>query len=216
MKKQISKRIALLSSLLLFSSIAGRAESASIVFKVGFLKPKDVGGTGVIFGGTFGQAIDDHLTLGVSVDYFNKTFSDEKEVERRPTGTGSYSKVLQTYDFHVRYLPVMASALITIPMVGMIKPYGTANLGYGLANVSYDFYALPGYDYQVDTSDKGWYSGFNWRISGGAKLKLGFRSAIIGELFYNGGGLTRTEGNIKWKKDMSGIGGTLGLSITTG
>ena len=61
----------------------------------------------------------------------------------------------------------------------------------------------------------GTYSGFGWRIGGGARMKLGFRSALLAGVYYNGNTVSKSQAeNVFTDLKMSGLGFGAGLELS--
>ncbi|MDI6739691.1 MAG: outer membrane beta-barrel protein [Candidatus Edwardsbacteria bacterium] len=189
-------RILKLSALVLL--MAGSAWGLSLNAGAGYFKPAGVSGSGgVLFSFGAGQRVDDMVMANIQLDFFNKTFKKETStpVDTAAGAIVSTEKRLVEYEHSVKYFPITAGVVITLPMGMLIKPYVEGRVGYGLAHVSYNYnktlYDIP----DTNRPESGTYSGFGWRIGAGGRMKLGFRSALTAGISYNGDTCSRSAGN---------------------
>jgi hypothetical protein len=121
------------------------------------------------------------------------------------------------YNHTVKYLPISAGVVITLPVdiTASIRPFIEGRVGYGIANVSYDYneslYDIP----DASRPESGTYGGFGWRLNGGLRVSLGSRSGLTIGAFYNGNKVSRSQdANTFVDLDMSGLGGGAGLELS--
>jgi hypothetical protein len=177
---------------------AGTAWGMSLNAGAAYFKPSGVeGGGGVLFSLGAGQRVDDMVMANIQLDYFNKTFKKETTttVDTSSTSIAHTAQRLVEYEHSVKYFPVTAGVMITLPVGMLIHPYVEGRVGYGLAHVSYSYnkslYNIP----DNNRPESGTYSGFGWRLGGGARLGLGSRSALTAGVSYNGNTCSRSAGN---------------------
>jgi len=181
-----------------------------LALKGGYYNPSGVKGNGgLLLGLGVGNAVDDMVNLSFGIEYFGKSFEEKQEADTTSTtGITTTTMVKVLYEHKVTYLPLWTSLNFTLPVGGTIKPYVGGDLGWGLARVSYDYKDTTiSVDKITQGPDDGFYTGFGWRIRGGARIGLGLKSALLLEASYNGTTVAREEdGGWERELDMSGIG----------
>lgn len=205
MKTKRTIALALLALLAVGGAASGKALNAGAAY----FKPSGVeGGGGLLLSLGVGQRVDDMVMANVQLDFFNKTFTKELT---SPVDTDTSSVVhiesrQVAYKHSVKYFPITAGVVVTLPMGMLIKPYVEGRVGYGLARVSYDYnaslYNIP----EASRPESGTYSGFGWRLGAGARLGLGLRSALTAGISYNGNTCSRSAGeDVFTDLKMSGL-----------
>jgi opacity protein-like surface antigen len=206
------KKILFLAAILAAAQLAG---ALTLTGGASYFKPSGVEGNGgVMLSLGLGQRVDEMVMATLELDFFNKTFKKESVVPV-DTAAGSIVSVENRsveFEHSVKYFPLTAGVVVTLPMGGRVNPFLEGRLGYGLASVSYKYNA------EVATASKpndGTYSGFGWRIGGGARMKLGFRSALLAGVYYNGNTVSKSQDeNLFTDLKMSGIGFGAGLELS--
>jgi hypothetical protein len=196
-------------------ALAGTAWGMSFNAGAAYFKPSGVeGGGSAMFSLGVGQRVDDMVMVNVQLDYFGKTFKKE-DISTVDTSSSSIAHTTQRlveYEHSVKYFPITAGAVITLPMGMLIHPYIEGRVGYGFAHVSYTYnqslYNIP----NNNRPESGTYSGFGWRLGGGARLGLGSRSALYGGVYYNGNTCSRSAGNDLFT-DLKMSGMTIGAGL---
>lgn len=203
------------SILIVTLALAHMAGALTLTGSASYFNPSGVEGSGgVMLGLGLGQRVDEMVMATLEIDFFNKTFKKESVVPV-DTAAGSIVSVENRsvlFEHSVKYFPLTAGVVVTLPMGGRINPFLEGRLGYGLAHVSYNYSAEV-----VSTSkpNDGTYSGFGWRIGGGARMKLGFRSALLAGIYYNGNTVSKSQAeNLFTDLKMSGIGIGAGLELS--
>ncbi len=214
------RRIAILiAAYLLLAGTAGAGmlpfANSLLTIKGGYFNPSGVkGGGGLLLGLGAGNAVDDMVSLSLGLEYFGKSFEEKLEADTASTaGITSTTMVKVLYEHKVTYLPLWASLNLTLPLGRAIKPYLGGDLGWGLARVSYDYKDTDIAESAITQGpDNGFYGGLGWRVRGGARIRLGLRSALLLEGSYNGTTVSREEdGGWERELDLSGLG--LGAAI---
>jgi hypothetical protein len=180
-----------------------------LTLKGGYYNPSGVKGSGgLLLGLGVGNAVDNMVSLSFGLDYFGKSFEEKQEADTfSTTGITTTTMVKVLYEHKVTYTPLWAGLNITLPIGSSIKPYIGGDLGWGLANVSYDYKDTIAVEKIIQGPDDGFYSGFGWRARGGARIGLGIRSALLLEASYSGIKVSREEdGGWERELDMSGFG----------
>jgi hypothetical protein len=197
---------------------AGTAWGMSLNAGAGYFKPSGVsGGGGLLLSLGAGQRVDDMVMANIQLDFMNKTFTKKNTtpVDTAPGAIVSTQQTLVEYEHSVKYFPVTAGVVITLPMGMLFKPYVEGRVGYGLAHVSYTYnqslYDIP----NNSRPESGTYTGFVWRLGAGARLGLGMRSALTAGVSYNGNTCSRSAGNNLFTElKMSGFIIGAGLELT--
>ena len=195
--------------------LAPLASGMALTGGASFFNPSGVEGSGgLMFSLGAGQRVDEMVMASVQLDYFNKTFKKET-IAPVDTAAGSIVSVESRsveFEHSVKYFPLTAGVVITLPMGARLNPYLQGRVGYGLANVSYSYSAnIP----DANKPNGGTYSGFCLRIDGGVRMKLGFRSALYLGGFYNNNTVSKTQAaNLFTDLKMSGIGIGAGLELS--
>lgn len=206
------KKILFLAAMLAAARLAG---ALTLTGGASYFNPSGVEGSGgVMLSLGLGQRVDEMVMATLELDFFNKTFKKETVVPVDTAAGSIVSVENRSVDFEhsVKYFPLTAGVVVTLPMGGRVNPFLEGRLGYGLASVSYKYSA------EVVAASKpndGTYSGFGWRIGGGARMKLGFRSALLAGVYYNGNTVSKSQAeNLFTDLKMSGIGFGAGLELS--
>lgn len=206
------RKILTLAAVLALAQLAG---ALTLTGGASYFKPSGVeGGGGAMLSLGLGQRVDEMVMATIQLDYFNKTFKKQTTVPVDTAAGSIVSVENRSVDFEhsVKYFPLTAGVVVTLPMGGRANPFLEGRLGYGLARVSYSYSA------EVVTASKpndGTYSGFGWRVGGGARLKLGFRSALLAGVYYNGNTVSKSQAeNLFTDLKMSGLGFGAGLELS--
>ncbi len=211
----MKKHTILMTALIL--ALAAGANAMTINGGAAWFNPTGVEGSGaVLFSLGAGQRVDAMVMANIQLDFMNKTFTKELSttVDLDTTSIVNLSTREVAYNHSVKYFPISAGVVITLPVdiTYSIKPFIEGRVGYGIANVSYDYnettYDIP------DTSrpESGTYTGFGWRLAGGIRMSLGSRSGLTLGAFYNGNTVSRSQdSNTFVDLEMSGLG--LGASL---
>jgi opacity protein-like surface antigen len=212
----MKKYMILLPALILFMS-AG-AGAMTINGGAAWFNPSGVEGSGgVLFSLGCGQRVDEMVMANIQIDFMNKTFTKELSttVDLDTSSIVSLSTREVAYKHSVKYFPISAGVVITLPMniAPSIKPFIEGRVGYGIAHVSYSYNESAGYTIpEANRPESGTYTGFGWRLGAGTRLSLGLRSGLTLGVFYNGNRVSRSQdANTFVDLDMSGLG--LGASL---
>ena len=210
------KKYMIILPVLILALTAG-AEARTISGGAAWFNPTGVEGSGgVMFSLGLGQRVDDMVLANIQLDFMNKTFTKELNttVDLDTSSIVTLSTRYVAYKHSVKYFPVSAGAVITLPVdiTYSIKPFIEGRVGYGFANVSYDYnettYDIP----EASRPESGTYAGFGWRLAGGIRVSLGSRSGMTLGAFYNGNTVSRSQdSNTFVDLEMSGMG--LGASL---
>jgi len=132
-----------------------------------------------------GPMLDEHLQLGLGVDWIHKA-ENISSVSTSTTGPGGVPiEVKQDIArASVNMFPIMAFLQFSGPDDMGIIPY------FGVAG-GYEVLLLSGDDFVTGQSFEGTFSGWGWQLWGGAALPLGGRTRLTGEVYLNGAELGR-------------------------
>lgn len=205
----MKKNFIVFVSLIIIAGGLSAQESATII-NIGSFNPKATD-SGFIFGVGQSRIFDERVELGFSIDLFSNKYTDETSVpDTLISGTQTNTKQV-SLETNTIYIPLLANLTVKMPVEFPIIPYIGVGIGYSML---WDTYK----NYEDDIKDTKFFSGFGWRLAAGGLYPLGSRSAITGEVFFNGGKPSRSEdveeGLPTWQEvDMSGLGFRLGIKL---
>jgi len=209
-----------LVALLFLMVISGLSADNLMNVRFGFLAPEGAK-TGIFGGLSYGSSFDEVVSMDMGFDYFYKGFKEKRKLYEWDTEAGNTEETFkQTSDIKTMYLPIMLALNIHIPLDHSVKPFFKAGLGWGFLWEDVYVAAIPEEEPNAhdEIDDTKFYNGFNWTLGAGAKYKLGSKSHVYGEFFYNGGRMKRdikkSEYGITWDEiNMSGVGMRLGIEF---
>jgi len=180
--------------------------SGITTLKAGYFNPT-ASHAGFIFGGGYSWRIDESVDVGIAVDYFRKTHSEDSV------------QVLADEKL------IITNAQLT---TNVIPIYGTINLKFP-AGLIMDYFLSGGVGYEMlfrteqtygpDAAKKSrFYDGFKWLVAAGITYRIGSRSSFIAEAFYDGSKVSRekkgeTSGLARYEVDLSGFGVRAGIRM---
>lgn len=188
------------------------AYGGSTMLHAGFFDPDGDPSRGLLFGFRMGPKVDEHVQLGLGLDWRHKT---QSYTELVGTGTGPGGEQIEIRRELSRstsdWVPLQLFAEINAGSdMGVIPYFGVAG-GYQWLGISGDDYN--GGDF-FDTTFGGW----GWQGWGGAAFPLGPRTRLNAEVFVNGADLHRdtvdalTGDDVRETVSMDGVGMRFGLS----
>lgn len=136
---------------------------------------------GFIIGYEGGWRIDENVSFGWSVDWFNKNYVDKSYVAQLNEFYGPINSSLNELraKTNLHSIPVMANIEAAWPVAYRTKIYFTGAAGVEALLIFYR-----NYDNPDNSTLKGAFD-FNWRLGAGVLYELGRRSDIILELTYH-------------------------------
>jgi len=152
---------------------------------MGFFNPSEFSSTGLVLGFRGGVAPDEHVQIGVDVDWHYKSENQTYVVSDQPLPTGGSAQVK-------RVLSRASSNLI--PVLGYLQVSGDRTMPvipYAGAGVGYEAYFLSADDFNTGAHFDAEYGGFAWQAWAGAQVPLSGRSRLAGEVFMNQADLGR-------------------------
>ena len=182
-------------------------------FKVGILDPRATR-EGFLFGLNVGRSIDESLSWGIEIDYFQRTFRQEEAVRVEDQGQAQVVIKQRELEFTTRILPIIAK-INWERQLGRRGPFylrASGGLGWELAwNSERNFVE------QVNQTR--FFNGFGWQVSGGLGIAISSSGNFFVDIFYNGSRVRRNQqtsslGLPTWEElDVSGLGLKAGVSI---
>lgn len=165
--------------LVVFPAIAN-AQWGTSAIKIGYFSPAASDG-GLILGYEGGKKFDRNLTIGWSVDWFNKNYVDKKLVNDFNTvygiGGSSINELRAKTNLHD--FPFMLNLTAHFPVAPRLRVNVMGGIGAEVLLIYYRNFQNPD-----DSNLKGAFA-FNWRIGVGTSYDLGPRSEVFGELAYH-------------------------------
>ena len=199
---------------LLFIPFALNAQTHFGTVKAGIFSPSATE-TGFILGYEGGWRIDNNISVGWSVDWFNKNYMDKNYVTQLNEFYGPINSSLNELraKTNLHSIPLTGVAEVYWPVAHRTKIYFTGSAGLEVLLIFYRNYDSPD-----NSTLKGAYD-FCWRLGAGALYELGARSDVMFELAYhssnpswqysvNDNGRTRV---FERSYDMSGLLARIGL-----
>lgn len=165
---------------------SSRVDASSVSqVHMGFFDPEGSRGEQFLIGIRGGPMLDSHVQLGLGVDWIHKTekTSSVTSSQNGPGGTPiEVRQDLASASSHM--FPVMAFVQISADDNLPVVPYFGAGAGYQVLLLSAE-------DFTTGAEYDGTFGGWGWQVWGGAAMPLSGRTRVTGEVFVNGGDLTR-------------------------
>ena len=179
---------------------------------VGFYDPDGDPTKRFLVGIRGGPMLDEHIQLGVGVDWAHKT-EKTSSVTHSEIGPGGQPIEVRTdlSSASTNLFPIMAFVQVSADDDLGVVPYFGAAAGYEVLNLTAD-------NYQTGDSYDGTFGGWGWQLWGGAALPLSGRTRVTGEVFVNGGELNRDVddvlggGSYRETVNVDGMGLRIGLA----
>ncbi|MCC6650918.1 MAG: hypothetical protein IT348_07205 [Candidatus Eisenbacteria bacterium] len=195
------------------SGYRGSAGNTSVSqIHIGYFDPDGDPSSRFLVGIRGGPMIDKNIQLGVGVDWAHKTekASSVSHSEIGPGGTPIEVRTdLSSASTH--FFPMMAFVQVSADDDMPIVPFFGVAGGYQVLNLSAE-------NYQTGDTYDGTFGGWGWQIWGGAALPLSGRTRVTGEIYVNGGELTRDVdevlggGTYRESVNADGMGLRMGLA----
>jgi hypothetical protein len=194
------------------SSARPAVYGGSTQLHAGFFDPDGDAERGILFGFRAGPRVDEHVQIGVGLDWRHRTQS-YTELLGTTTGPGGEQIDIRrelsrsTSD----WLPLQGFVELNAGTDMTVIPY------FGLSG-GYQWLGITGDDYADGSAFDATFGGWGWQGYGGVALPLGPRSRLNAEVFVNGSELNRdsvdafTGENVRETINMDGIGMRFGLS----
>ena len=185
--------------------------SAPVQVHGGFFDSNGSGSNSFAFGFRGGPAVDEHIQLGVGIDWYHEAES-RRDVVGQTTQSGRPVTVTRELSrASSDLLPLLAFVQVNLGDGRGVVPYG------GIAG-EYQVLFLSATDYQTGAGYDATFGGWGWQAWGGAALPLSSRSRLFGEAFYNSGEVGRDvddpAAGVTYREvvDAGGAGMRFGLS----
>ena len=152
---------------------------------VGYYDPDGDASKRFLVGIRGGPMLDEHIQLGVGVDWAHKT-EKTSSVTHSEIGPGGTPIEVRTdlSSASTNLFPIMAFVQVSADDDLGVVPYFGAAAGYEVLNLTAD-------NYSTGDSYDGTFGGWGWQLWGGAALPLSGRTRVTGELYVNGGEVNR-------------------------
>ena len=152
---------------------------------IGFFSPSEFSSTGLVVGFRGGAQPDEHVQIGVDVDWHYKTDRQTDVVSQQTLpggGTAQVKRVLSSASSNL--VPVLGFLQVSGDHTMPVIPYAGVGLGY-------EAYFLSADDFNTGSHFDAQYGGFAWQAWAGAQFPLSGRSRLVGEVFVNQADLGR-------------------------
>ena len=171
------KKLILFALILFPASLLAQNNFGSV--KLGLFSPGATS-AGFIIGYEGGTNIDEVISWGYSVDWFNKNYTDQNLVNEFNDFYGpSYSLNELRAKTNLHAIPIMASLTGSWPIAYRTRAFVTGSAGVEVLLIYYRNYENPDNDEFKAAFD------FAWRIGGGVIYEIGRRSDGFIELTYH-------------------------------
>jgi opacity protein-like surface antigen len=200
------KKNRLLIISLLFASQVVLGQNPFTEFKLGFLSPSG-SENGIFFGVNSGRMLDEAVSFSLSLDMYTKQYTKEAEVY----DPNDPARAIEVENSHY-YFPVLAKLNYERNLQSGLVIRGSGGIGWGMMWVNEN-------NYLENVSDTRFYSGFAWRVGGGAGMQISSTSNLFVDIEYNGNQVSRSRGEnsqglpTRAEIDMSGLSLRIGISI---
>jgi hypothetical protein len=187
------------------------ATSSPVQIHAGFFDSDGSGTTSFAFGFRGGPAIDEHLQLGVGIDWYHESENQREVVGQSSQGGRPVTVTRELARASSDLVPVLAFLQLNLGSGRSLVPY------VGIAG-EYQVLFLSATDYQTGAGYDATFGGWGWQAWGGLGLPLGSRSRLFGEAFFNSGEVGRDVddpvGGVTYREivDADGAGLRFGLS----
>ena len=182
---------------------------SSTTLKAGYFKPKGIDKSGFIFGGNYAWVVDEAVDIGIAVDYFRKSFTEQTSFQVEG------EQVVQTDSIYsTNILPIYGIINVKFPAGTYLDYFISGGLGYEFLFRKEINYLENGDENKKTKS----YGGFKWLVSAGIMYRVGSRSSFLAEVFYDGAKVSRdrkvaNKPPQRYEVDLSGIGFRVGVRM---
>ena len=193
--------------------LMGWAQAPYTEFKAGYWNPAGVK-AGYLFGVHLGRMIDESLSWGVELNYFQRTYRKEDVVAKNVTQGGTqYETRIMTAEYTTRVLPVMAKLNYEHPIALHSPFFWRASVGLG-----WEFLWNNERNLELNMKDNRFFNGFGWQVAAGIGISISSSGNFFVDLFYNRSAVKSNrrivEGLPTWDElNLNGLGVKVGVSI---
>jgi len=187
------------------------ATSSPVQIHGGFFSPDGSDATSFAFGLRGGPLVDEHIQLGIGVDWYHQSENQREVVGQSSPGGRPVTVTRELAHASSDLVPVLAFLQLNLGSGRSLVPY------FGIAG-QYQALFLSATDFQTGAAYDATFGGWGWQAWGGAALPLGSRSRLFGEVFVNSGEVGRDvedpAGGVPYREivDADGAGMRFGLS----
>lgn len=177
----------------------------------GFFDPDGSGATSFAFGFRGGPSVDEHIQLGIGVDWYHESENQRDVVGQSVQGGRPVTVTRELARASSDLVPVLAFLQVNLGSGRSLVPYA------GIAG-EYQVLFLSATDFQTGAGYDATFGGWGWQAWGGLGLPIGSRSRLFGEVFVNSGEVGRDVddpvGGVTYREivDADGAGMRFGLS----
>lgn len=182
--------------------------------KVGRMDPES-SRAGNLFGITIGRTIDESLSYGVELNYFQKNFKDEVSVLVSEDGGIKVVEKIRNFEQTTHILPILVKLNYEHPLGFRKSPvYLRASAGLG-----WEFVWNKENNYVDNIHKTRFFNGVGWQLSTGLGLAISSSGNAFIDLFYNDSRVKRNKvknevGLPTWEElNVSGFGIKVGVSL---
>ncbi|NOY59477.1 MAG: hypothetical protein GXO75_11205 [Calditrichaeota bacterium] len=207
------RKLFVVSTLLIIMSTSMVFAQSKSIFTInaGYQNPKDAKG-GMLVGVTMGTAIDEAVDIGVGVDVFHKAYSEETQVAKNEQEGLTTNTASTLVDYARTIVPVNLVLNVKIPF--------SRYMGYFIrGTLSYQFLISQEKNYELNLSKTRKFGGLGWRGAAGVYYRVGRRSTLLADVFYNNCEVSRSISKsdkglpVTERVDLSGLGFRLGVAL---
>jgi len=202
----------LVMALFTIPAVAWVDGSRVTTIRLGYYNPKDTK-SGLLIGVNLSTAVDENVDFGLSVDFFHRSYKQEREVADTVSAGGVIEHtIVRELEFTTTAVPIMASLTLKLNSQLPFTYFFGGGLGYELLFNKEN-------NYETQISDTRFYHGFCWELQGGVMYRLGRRSWLIAEVLYHDAHVKRnrkkTEAGLPiWDEvNLSGLGFRFGVRM---
>jgi hypothetical protein len=190
------------------SSLFAQAYSTSGIttLKAGYFDPT-ASHAGFIFGGGYSFRVDESVDVGIAVDYFRKTHSEDSVQV-----LADEKLIITNAELTTNIIPIYGLINIKFPAGFKMDYFLSGGIGYEML-----FRTEQTYGPEASKKSR-YYDGFKWILAAGINYRIGSRSTFIAEAFYDGSKVSRskkgeTSGLARYEVDLSGFGIRAGIRM---
>jgi hypothetical protein len=187
------------------------AQGGILAIHAGYTNPKDTQ-SGMLIGASFGTAIDEAVNIGIGLDVFHKTYTEESKVAE----VDEEGLTTKTYVTSVEY----ARTMLPLMLVLNAKIPASRYAGYFVRGaLGYEFLISKEKNYEQNSSKTRNFGGLGWQLAGGLYYNIGRRSTLVADVFYNNADVSRSVQKsdkglpVSERVDLSGLGFRLGVQL---
>lgn len=182
-------------------------------FHGGFFNPDGNPTTSALFGMRAGANLDDHIQLGMNLDWHHRSNQDAAIVTEVPVPGGGTAT-------RERVLSKSSSDLVPMMAIVQLSPGGNLPLQpyFGIGG-GYEVLFLNAQDYATGTEFDATYDGWGWQTWAGLSMPLSGKTRLMGEAYWNQCSVGRdvddadTGLTLREVIPINGVGGRFGVSF---